>query len=53
MLGQFGKVFGTIANLTLHIAPRAAMNAFIFDVLRESLVTDTAGYCGLYGSWPN
>jgi hypothetical protein len=52
-LGHFGKVFGTIANLTLHIAPRAAMNAYILNVLRGPLGTDTAGYCGLYGSWPN
>lgn len=52
-LGHYGKVFGTFANLRLHIAPRAAMNAFIFDVLREPLGTDNAAYCGLYGSWPN
>jgi hypothetical protein len=52
-LGHYGKVFGTFANLRLHIAPRAAMNAFIFNVLREPLGTDNAAYCGLYGSWPN
>lgn len=52
-LGHFGKVFGTLANLRLHIAPRAAMNAFIFDVLREPLGTDNAAYCGIYGHWPN
>jgi hypothetical protein len=53
MLGHYGKVFGTIANLTLHIAPRAAMNAFILSVLRQPLGTDTGAYCGLYASWPN
>jgi hypothetical protein len=52
-LGHFGKVFGTLSNLRLHIAPRAAMNAFIFDALREPLGTDNAAYCGLYASWPN
>lgn len=52
-LGHFGKVFGTLGNLKLHIAPRAAMNAFIFDALREPLGTDNGAYCGIYGSWPN
>jgi hypothetical protein len=52
-LGHFGRIFGTIANLTLHVSPRAAMNAIILSVLRGPLGSDTAGYCGLYGSWPN
>lgn len=52
-LGHYGKIFGTFANLKLHVAPRAAMNAFIFGTLREPLGTDNAGYCGIYGQWPN
>lgn len=52
-LGHFGKVFITDNNNKLHISPRAAMNAFIFDVLREPLGTDNAGYCGVYAHWPN
>jgi len=52
-LGHYGKVFGTFANLKLHVAPRAAMNAFIFGTLRGPLGTDNAAYCGLYGSWPS
>jgi hypothetical protein len=52
-LGHFGKIFGTLANLRLHVSPRAAMNAVILSVLRGPLGTDNAAYCGLYGSWPN
>ena len=52
-LDHFGKIFGTFANLKLHVSPRAAMNAIILSVLRGPLGTDTAAYCGLYGSWPN
>lgn len=52
-LGHFGRVSITSKNQKLHVSPRAAMNAFILSVLRRPLGTDNAGYCGLYGSWPN
>lgn len=52
-LGHYGKVLVTTNNAKLHIAPRAVMNAFIFDALREPLGTDNAGYCGIYARWPN
>lgn len=50
-LGHFGKVFVTENNNKLHVAPRAAMNAFILGTLREPLGTDNSAYCGLYASW--
>lgn len=52
-LGHFGRVSITNRNGKVHVSPRAAMNAFILSVLRRPLGTDTAAYCGLYGSWPH
>lgn len=53
-LGQahFGKAFGTLANLKLHFAPRAVMNAAYSGIQQEILKTDLAGHCSLWGSWP-
>lgn len=50
--GHFGAVF-VAEDGTLHIAPRAAMNAFIFGVQRTPLGTDEASFCSVYGSWPS
>lgn len=52
-LGHFGKIHGTLANLKLHISPRAVMNAIVLGTLREPLGPDNAAYCGNYASWPN
>lgn len=51
-LGHYGKIFGTISNLTLHVSPRAAMNAVILGTLRAPLGSDNAGFCGNFGNWP-
>lgn len=51
-LGHFGKIFGTLGNLTLHVAPRAVMNAIILGTLRSPLGTDNAAFCGKWASWP-
>lgn len=52
-LGHYGKIFGTFANLKLHVSPRAVMNAVILGTLRKPLGTDNAAYCGNFASWPN
>lgn len=51
-LGHYGKLFGTISNLQLHVAPRAVMNAVILGTLRAPLGTDNAGFCGNFENWP-
>lgn len=51
--GHFGKAFGTFANLKLHFAPRAVMNATYSGIQQEIAATDNAGHCGLWGSWPS
>lgn len=51
-LGHFGRIFGTLGNLTLHVAPRAVMNAVILGTLRSPLGTDNAAFCGKWASWP-
>ncbi len=50
-LNHYGKIFGTLANLKLHVSPRAVMNAVILGTLRSPLGTDKAGYCGNFASW--
>lgn len=50
-LGHYGKIFGTLGNLKLHVSPRAVMNAAILGTLRSPLGTDKAGYCGNFGGW--
>jgi hypothetical protein len=50
---HFGKIFGTVSNLRLHIAPLAVMNAAIVFPLHSLLGTDMAGHCSLWGSWPS
>lgn len=50
---HFGKAFGTFANLKLHFAPRAVMNATYSGIQQEIGATDNAGHCGLWGSWPS
>jgi hypothetical protein len=50
---HFGKIFGTFANLRLHFAPLAVMNAAI-SIQQHSLTgSDMAGHCSLWASWPN
>lgn len=51
-LGHFGKIFGTLSNLKLHVSPRAVMNAAILGTLRQPLGSDNAAYCGNFDSWP-
>lgn len=51
-LGHFGKIFGTVANLKLHVSPRAVMNAVILGTLRSPLGSDNAAFCGNFASWP-
>ncbi len=51
-LGHFGRIFGTLGNLTLHVAPRAVMNAVILGTLRSPLGTDNAAFCGFWSAWP-
>ena len=51
-LGHYGKIFGTVSNLTLHVAPRAVMNAAILATLRSPKGTDNAGHCGNFENWP-
>jgi hypothetical protein len=51
-IGHFGKIFRTASNLTLHVAPRAVMNAAILGTLRSPLGTDNAAFCGNWASWP-
>lgn len=51
-MGHFGKIFGTLGNLKLHVAPRAVMNAVILGTLRSPLGTDNASFCSSWASWP-
>ncbi len=51
-MGHFGKIFGTLGNLKLHISPRAVMNAAILGTLRSPLGSDDAAFCGNWASWP-
>jgi hypothetical protein len=50
-LGHFGKIFGTLSNLRLHVSPRAVMNAAILGTLRSPKGTDNAGFCGNFAGW--
>jgi hypothetical protein len=50
-LGHFGTIFGTWANLKLHFAPRAVMNAIYFGPLRKLLATDKGALHRLYDNW--
>ena len=50
-LGHYGKIFGTLGNLKLHVSPRAVMNAVILGTLRSPKGTDNAGYCGNFANW--
>jgi hypothetical protein len=50
-LGHYGKIFGTLGNLRLHVSPRAVMNAAILGTLRSPLGTDNAGFCGNFEDW--
>lgn len=51
--GHFGKIFGTFANLRLHFAPLAVMNAAISYQQHTLTGSDMAGHCSIWGSWPN
>jgi hypothetical protein len=58
-LGHFGKVHATFNQGrgndrpgTLHVSPRAVMNAVILGPQRELLGTDRAAFCGNFSSWP-
>ena len=50
---HFGKIFGTIANLRLHVAPQAVMNAIITIQKHSLLGSDNAGHCSIWGNWPH
>jgi hypothetical protein len=50
---HFGKIFETLSNLRLHVAPQAVMNAAITIQKHSLLGTDNAGHCSIWGSWPN
>ena len=52
-LAHFGKIFGTLGNLRLHVAPRAVMNAAILGTLRSPLGTDNGAFCGVWADWPS
>lgn len=59
-LGHFGKIHATFNQGrgndrpgTLHVSPRAAMNAAILGTLREPLGSDEAAYCGNFAAWPS
>lgn len=49
---HFGKLFGTYANLKLHFAPLAVMNAVYIFPLQELTGSDNAGHCSIWSSWP-
>jgi hypothetical protein len=51
-LAHFGRISLTKANLRLHVAPRAVMNAVILGTLRSPLGTDNASYCETFENWP-
>jgi len=50
-LGHYGRIFGTLGNLKLHVSPRAVMNAVILGTLRSPKGSDNAGYCGNFAEW--
>jgi hypothetical protein len=50
---HFGKIFATLANLRLHFAPQAVMNAAISTQKHSLLGSDRAGHCSIWGNWPN
>lgn len=50
---HFGKIFATLANLRLHVAPEAVMNAIIILQKHSLLGSDRAGHCSIWGNWPN
>ncbi|MGH7512229.1 MAG: hypothetical protein ACREOQ_04805 [Gemmatimonadales bacterium] len=50
---HFGKIFATLANLRLHFAPQAVMNAAISIQKHSLLGSDNAGHCSIWGNWPN
>lgn len=50
---HFGKIFGVLANGTIHFAPLAVMNAAYSGVQQELTGTDNAGHCSIWGNWPN
>jgi hypothetical protein len=49
---HFGKIFATLANLRLHVAPQAVMNAAITIQKHSLLGSDRAGHCSIWGNWP-
>jgi len=51
--GHFGKMFGTFANLKLHFAPAAVMNAVVFGPRQTLLGSDAGGHCSNWAQWPN
>lgn len=50
---HFGKIFGVLANGTIHFAPLAVMNAAYSGVQQSLTGTDNAGHCSIWGNWPN
>jgi len=50
-LAHFGDIFRT-RNGTLHVAPRAVMNAAYLGPLQTPQRTDRSAICGLYANWP-
>lgn len=58
-LGHFGKIHATFNQGkgndkpgTLHVSPRAVMNAINLGTQRELLATDNGAFCGQFASWP-
>lgn len=58
-LGHFGMIHATFNNGrgndrlgTLHVSPRAVMNAIILGTLRSPLGTDNSSYCSNFEGWP-
>jgi hypothetical protein len=59
-LGHFGKIHATFNHGqgndrpgTLHVSPRAVMNAINLGTQRELISTDNGAFCGNFGAWPN
>jgi hypothetical protein len=50
---HFGKIFATLSNLRLHLAPDAVMNAAVTTQKHSLLGSDIAGHCSIWGNWPN
>lgn len=50
---HFGRIFGTLANLKLHFAPQAVMNASVFGQKQSLLGSDNGGHCSNWANWPN